>query len=142
MLCSINLLMQLANGKCQEMNCELRRDVFYEVTAGCVIIKGFCQNGHQFSWSSSEFHTNKNHSKIFDSNVILASAVVLSGNSFAKIKMFFDFMQLAIISGSTFYSYQRQFICPTVNKYYVSEQECVSFKQIRQSSLIVIRKRN
>ena len=117
--------MQLANGKCQDINCELRRDVFYEVTAGCVLIKGFCQNGHRFCWSSSEFHTNKNHAKIFDSNLLLSSAIVLSGNSYAKIKMLFDFMQLAIISESTFYSYQRQFICPTVYEYYTMEQVCV-----------------
>lgn len=90
--------MQLVNGKCQEINCELRRNVCYEVTAGCVLIKGFCQNGHRFCWSSSQSHTNKNHAKIFDSNLLLSSAIVLSGNSYAKIKMLFDFMKLAIIS--------------------------------------------
>ena len=35
---------------------------------------------------------------IFDSNVLLASGIVLSGNSYNKVRMLFDFMQLAIIS--------------------------------------------
>jgi len=116
-------LIQLANGKCQEINCELSREVFYEVTAGCVLIKGSCKNGHRFFWSSSEFQANRSHAKIFDINV-LSSAIVLSGNSYAKIKMLFDFIHLAIISESTFYSYQRQFICPTINKHYTTEQVC------------------
>lgn len=88
--------------------------MFCEVTASCILIKGVCQNGNQFCW-------NKIHAKIFDINVLLASAIVLSGNSYTKIKMLFDFMQLAIIPKSTFYSYQCQFICPTVNEYYITE---------------------
>ena len=96
-------------------------------TSGCVIIKGFCQNGHQFCWSSSEFHTNKNHANIYDSNLLLKSAIVLSGNSCVKIKMLCDFMQYCIISETTFYSYRREFICPAVNEYYIMEQVCLSY---------------
>ena len=114
--------MQLASGKCQEAHCDANREVSYEVNGSCLQLSGMCQNGHRFNWSSSEFHINKNQAKIFDSNVLLASVIVLSGNSYAKIKMLFDFMSLAIISPTTFYNYQRHFICPAVNKFYVQAQ--------------------
>ena len=119
--------MELAGGKCQAANCRHNRQVAYEVTGCCLLISGVCQDGHQFNWSSSEFHANKNHTKIFDINLLLASAIVLSGNSFAKVKMLFNFMHLAIISKTTFYTYQRRFICPTVNAFYIQEQVCIYY---------------
>ena len=81
--------MQLANGKCQEPDCSCNRQVCYEVTTSCVEINGMYKNGHRFYWSSSNFHVNKNQSKIFNIDVLLASGFVLSGNSYNKIQMFF-----------------------------------------------------
>ena len=114
--------MQLASGKCQEAHCDANREVSYEVNGSCLQLSRMCQNSHRYKWSSSEFHINKSQAKIFDSNVLLASVIALSGNSYAKIKMLFDFMSLAIISPTTFYNYQRHFICPEGNKFYVQEQ--------------------
>jgi len=39
----------------------------------------------QIFWSSSDFHTSSGNTKIFDSNLLLASGIVLSGNSYAEI---------------------------------------------------------
>lgn len=102
--------MELAGGKCQAANCIHSRQVAYEVTGCCLQLSGVCQGGHRFNWSSSEFHVNKNHAKMFDINLLLASAIVVSGNSFAKVKMLFNFMHLAVISKTTFYTYQHRFI--------------------------------
>ena len=121
-ICSISMVMQLASSKCQEAHCEANREVSYEINGSCLQLSGVYQNGHRFYWSSSEFHTNKKQANIFDSNVPLASVIVLSGNSYTNIKMPFDFMRLAIISPTTFYNYQRHFICPAVNKFYIQEQ--------------------
>jgi len=38
-----------------------------------------------FTGPFQEFHVDKNQRKIFDSNLILASGVLLSGNSYTKI---------------------------------------------------------
>ena len=126
-ICSINKLLDLAGGKCQATNCRQTRQVTYELTGCCLQLSGVCQDGHRFNWSSSEFHTNKNHTKIFDINLLMASAVVVSGNSFTKVKMLFNFMNLAIISKTTFYSYQCHFICPGVNTFYLQEQVCIYY---------------
>lgn len=119
--------MELASRKCQAINCRYACQVSYEVTGCCLQLSGVCQDGHRFYWSSSEFHTNKNRTKIFDVNLLLASAIVLSGNNFTKIKMLSNFMHLAVISKTTFYSYQRGFICPTVNAFYKQEQVCTIY---------------
>ena len=106
---------------------KLVKYVTYELTGCCLQLSGVCQDGHRFNWSSSEFHTNKNQTKIFDINLLMASAVVVSGNSFTKVKMLFNFMNLAIISKTTFYSYQCRFICPGVNTFYLQEQVCIYY---------------
>ena len=111
-------------------HCEANHEVSYEINGSCLQLlqlSGVYQNGHRFYWSSSEFHTNKNQAKIFDSNVLLASVIVLSGNSYAKIKMLFNFMRLATISPTTFYNYQRQFIFPAVNKFYIQSRQLVKY---------------
>ena len=72
--------MELASGKCQVANCRHNCQVSYEVTGCCLQVNGVCQDGHRFHWSSSEFHVNKNHTKIFDVNLLLASVIVVSGN--------------------------------------------------------------
>ena len=33
--------------------------------------------------------------------------------------------RLKCLSESTFYSYQHQFICPTIKEYYIKEQMCI-----------------
>ena len=114
--------MQLASGKCQEAHCEANREVIYEITGSCLQLSGVCSNGHRFHWSSSKHHINKNQAHIIESNLLLASVIIFSGNSYTKVKRMFDFMGLAIISPTTFYNYQRHFICPAVNKFYMQEQ--------------------
>jgi len=48
-ICSISKLMELACGKCQEVNCAKTRQVAYEVTGCCLQINGVCQDGHRFN---------------------------------------------------------------------------------------------
>ena len=121
-ICSIIRLMQLAGVKCQEAHCEAKHEVSYEVTGSCIQLSGVCSNGHRFYWSSSKCNINKNQARMFESNLLLASVVVFSGNGYSKVKRLFDFMRLAVILPTTFYNYQRHFICPAVNKFYIQEQ--------------------
>lgn len=60
--------------------------------------------------------------KFCDVHILLTSAIIFSGNSFAKIKLLFEFMHLAIIGKTTFYSYQRHWVSPAVKKYYSGVQ--------------------
>lgn len=121
-LCSVRKLLELVGVTCPKGNCESSINVGYELCGCCMKIYGCCTNAHKLDWVSSDFHLNNNGSRIYNINISLASAVVLSGNSFTKMSTFFKFMNVAIISRTTFHSYQRHFICPAVNKFYEKEQ--------------------
>lgn len=121
-LCSITKLLELVGVICPENHCGSVINVGYEFYGCCIKLYGCCSNGHKLDWVSSDFHSNNNGTRIYNINIDLASTIVLSGNSFAKLSTFFKFMNMATISWTTFHSYQRHFICPAVNKFYIKEQ--------------------
>jgi len=123
-MCSIKKLLELARAGCHEVDCMHTRQVSYKVVSSYTEIEGTCPNGHPFHWLSSNFHSTSKNAKISDTNLLMASGTVLSGNSYAKIAKFFRFMRVAFICQSSFYDYQRHFICPAVNKFYMQEQVC------------------
>ena len=86
-----------------------------------------CENGHGFDWESSDCHVNESGVKLFENNLRLVSAIVVSGNSFSKIELFFKFLNLANVSRTTFYNYQRHYICPAVDRFYQQEQVFVYY---------------
>ena len=55
-------------------------------------------------------------------NLNLTAAIVLSENQFSKISLMFQFAGLATISSSSFHAYQRLYICPAVNNYFLKDQ--------------------
>ena len=94
----------------------------YDIKSGCLRVIGCCANGHRLDWVSSDFQLNKKGKRFYDINLLLVAAVVVSGNNFAKINKHFKVMGVSFISPTTFYNYQQHFVCPTVNKFYISEQ--------------------
>lgn len=121
-ICSVEKLLQLFRGKCREINCSLQCKTCYELVGCCLQVRSSCEQGHSFEWTSSDYHVNKNKSKMFDTNLSVASAIVASGNCFAKMQLFFKFVNITCISRTTFYDYQRHLICPAVDKFYKKEQ--------------------
>ena len=103
-------------------SCTSQIDVDYEIIGSCLQVCGCCTSGHRLDWASSDFHLNQNNSRIYNSNLSLVAAIILSGNNFAKMNICFKIMGMPIVSRTTFYSYQRYFICPAVNKFYIKEQ--------------------
>ena len=84
-MCSIKKLLELAKVRCHEVDCWHTHEVFYRIVSSYIEIDGICPNGHQFHWVSSDFHTTSKNAKISDSNLLIASGIILSGNSYAKI---------------------------------------------------------
>lgn len=91
-MCSIKKLLELARIRCHEVDCMHSHQVSYTVVSSYIEVKGTCPNGHTYYWTSSDFHTTNRNAKISDSNLLLASGIILSGNSYAKICKFFGFM--------------------------------------------------
>ena len=96
-------------------------EVDYKIIGCCLQVSGCCTSGHRLDWASSNFHLNQNNSKIYDSNLSLVAAIILSGNNFVKMDNCFKFLGMPMVSRTTFYSYQH-FICPAVSKFYIKEQ--------------------
>ncbi|XP_044127705.1 uncharacterized protein LOC122921637 [Bufo gargarizans] len=77
-----------------------------------------CVRGHiQLLWTSQP-----RVNRISAGNLLLSSAIVLSGNHFLKIKMFFDIINIFMISRSTHYRYQPKYIFPSIHEEWQQER--------------------
>jgi hypothetical protein len=54
---------------------------------------------------------------------MFASAILLSGSNFKKISMFSKFLQLPILSQTTFNKIQRTYLVPSIDQYWVEHQD-------------------
>ena len=70
---------------------------------------------------------------------MLASSVVLSGSNFQKVTMFAKFLQLPILSKSTFYRMQRHYIVPSVREHWIDHQNSV-LEDFRGLDLVILGK--
>ena len=100
---SMQQLMQLIPSVCLHENCHLPLKSREEYRGCGVLIHLTCVVGHRFTWSSSPAHVNHEGSAIHSNNLLLASSLLLSGNSFAKVQQMFKFMGLKMISKAMYY---------------------------------------
>jgi len=67
------------------------------------------------------FSHQRRNNKIFDSNLLVASGIVLSGNNYVKIDKLFDFVRVAFIFKLSFYDYQQsisgKILCSRTGKF-------------------------
>ena len=103
-------------------NCDGNYKLNFETSGCCLLIQGSCENGHSFNWTSSDVVHSSFGKKVFSDNLRVSSAIVLSGNSFNKIELLFQFMNLRFISSTSFFAYQQLFICPSIGELYKREQ--------------------
>ena len=100
---SMQQLMQLIPSVCLRENCHLPLKACEEYRGCGVLIHLTCVAGHSFTWSSSPAHVNREGSVIYGNNLLLASSLLLSGNSFAKVQLMFRFLGLKMISKVMYY---------------------------------------
>ena len=81
-------LLQLFRGSCREMNCSSPCNASYEIVVCCIQVQSTCEQGHSFEWSLSDYHVNRNRSRVFNTNISVASGIFASGNCFAKMELF------------------------------------------------------
>ena len=56
-------------------------------------------------------------------DLMSVSAILLSGSNFKKISMFSKFLQLSILSQTTFSKIQRTYLVPSIDKHWVEHQD-------------------
>lgn len=116
-ICSSHKILELFGRICQVEGCG-KEYYFNNTTIGCCLsISAQCANGHTRKWLSSEKVSNGS-GDIYQDNLDFAAALVLSGNHFSKIQQLFHFFDMVFLSRTSFYAYQRLYICPAIDKFY------------------------
>jgi len=130
-ICSVNKLLELFGKICHERQCNKEYHVTTKSIGCCLRIDAQCSNGHRHIWLSSDKIPSEK-GEIYRDNLDFASAVVLSGNHFAKIQQFCQFLNVATLSRTSYYSYQRLYICPAIDQYFAEQQvttlSCITMK--------------
>lgn len=122
MVCRVERLLELVGETCRHDGCSAKQVVKYIITGCCIVIRGLCEHGHCFTWESSDKLCSQACGQIYTDNLQFASAIVLSGNNYRKIAIFTKIFGQQIIGQTTFHMYQRNLICPGIDRYYQSEQ--------------------
>ncbi|PIK35795.1 hypothetical protein BSL78_27382 [Apostichopus japonicus] len=96
-----------------------------------VIFKWSCSNGHVGVW-----HSQPRFSNMFSGNIQFPSAVVLSGNNFSKMALFFKFCKIHFVSSTTFFRVQRLYVSPSVKDEWRTHQSSL-FESLKEQQLCV-----
>ncbi|XP_046862463.1 LOW QUALITY PROTEIN: THAP domain-containing protein 5-like, partial [Xenia sp. Carnegie-2017] len=92
----------------------------------------FCINGHHTTWTSQPLIRN-----VPAGNLLLAASTLFSGNTYERISQFASFMNLEFIGKTSFYSLQKQYLFPVVDKAWKEEKSAVIAKAKKSGSLNV-----
>ena len=95
-----------------------------------------CTNGHQGCWTSSKLLCQKEGQNIYTNSILLAAAVIITGNNYDKIKMFCQFMNLGFISKATFSRLQRNYAIPAITSLW-EEMKTAIWKLLDKETLIL-----
>ena len=111
-LVSKEKLLELAGVKCKvtvdDHTCGKELNFNTREVGTVIEITCSCENNHFWKWTSSEVLDYKNNNRIFVHDSMLPSSVIVSGNNYAKFKLFFfQALGLCLISESTCLHFQK-----------------------------------
>jgi hypothetical protein len=85
----------------------------------CLVVTWNCPSGHVGGrWAAQPSCNN-----IRAGNLTLASALLLSGNSYTKVGLMFNFCNLQYFSSTLFNQYQQLYIIPAVNEFWEQHKQ-------------------
>ena len=76
--------------------------------------------GHKFTWCSS-----REYDGLFTNNIQTASAVLISGNNYSKLKHYADCLGLNFITSSTFHRIQNLYCIPAIEDWWSWMRETI-----------------
>ena len=114
----LELICQLHGSSCSRAGCE-QELVYRDSYVGTFLVNWTCAAGHFGGrWASQPTCSN-----LRVGNLLLASAILLSGNSFTKIGFLFKIMKLKFFLHNLFNQYQNLLIAPVINSYWEDMQK-------------------
>ena len=110
----MELLKSLHGSVCVRVGC--KRALIYHTTyvGTCLVVSWKCDSGHV----GGRWAAQPSCSKIRAGNLMLASALLLSGNSYTKVGLMFNFCNLQYFSQTLFNQYQQLYITPAINEFW------------------------
>ena len=81
-----------------------------------------CNNGHLYTWASSDIHYNKKEIAISKNDLLMGASILFSGSHFSTVKKMCDLLNLRCIHEKTFYRYQRVYYTPVVTSFWEKHQ--------------------
>ena len=112
-ICTLDLLIQVFASHCHHPGCLQKTTVDYSLVGTSATIRWSCCGGHK-----GRFCTSEDVNGVLANNLQTAASVLLSGNNFAKVKRFAQFLGLSFISPSTFYRVQRVYCIPVIDEWW------------------------
>ena len=113
-----NQLLGLFKNNCQQPSCTGQCSVVNCTTDGGVLrVNWRCSNGHFGNWASSKVLREKNNQKIYTSTIMIAAAIIVTGNNYQKYSLLCKFLKLQSVSRSTFMRVQRKFVIPVIEQF-------------------------
>ena len=110
----MELVTSLHGKVCSRTTCSEPLQYKESFVGTCFVVSWTCRGGHFGGrWSSQP-----TCEEVRAGNLLLASAIALSGNSFVKVGFMFKICNIAFISRSVFYQYQHLYIAPSINEYW------------------------
>ena len=100
---------------CQLKTCLANSEVkSWHIAGGVLHITWTCANGHSDQWTSSKVLCKKKGQNVFVNTILMAAAILITGNNFEKMRTFFQFLGIGFLSSSTFHRIQRNYVVPEV----------------------------
>ena len=115
----IPLIKSIHGGVCKREHCDRALEYKKNYIGTCLVISWSCSAGH----SGGRWAAQPSCDKIRAGNLVLASSLLLSGNSYTKVGLMFNFCNLQYFSSTLFNQYQRLYIIPAINEFWNEHQQ-------------------
>ena len=131
-LVSQEKLVDLVGSTCSELSdgriCGVEFN-FHTKVVGCSLeLSWRCQSGHSRKWVTSETLPSNKRGTISLNDAMLASAVIISGNNYAKLSLLCQALGMQIISESSLLRFQKHCAAPVIEEIWSERNDLV--KQI------------
>ena len=96
------------------------------------IIKTTCLHGHSNTW-----HSQPSSNGTAVGNLLIPAAILFSGNTYQHIQQFSKFLNMQIVSSSSYYKTQKKYLFPVINNKWKSDQAEI-LKELKRANHVDI----
>ena len=115
----MSLIKSLHGGVCKREECGRVLNYRKTYVGTCLVVSWSCSAGH----AGGRWAAQPSCNKIRAGNLVLASSLLLSGNSYTKVGLMFNFCKLQYFSSTLYNQYQRLYIIPAINEFWDEHQQ-------------------